>query len=271
MAADIGVALVTGGSSGIGLSCAGHLRREGWHVFTMSRRENGPEGFEHIRGDVGRFEDCAAALREIIEKAGRIDLLVNCAGFGISGAAEFTTEADAQAQVHVNLFGTANMCRAALPYMRGQKRGRILNISSFAALTPIPFQLWYSVSKAGINSYSMALANEVRSFGISVAAIMPGDTRTGFTDARVKSAEGDEVYHGAILRSVSKMEKDERGGLSPDNVGRLAAKLARARRLKPLYTVGLSYRVLALLFKLLPASFSNRIIGKLYALPGKIS
>ncbi len=190
---------------------------------------------------------------------------MNCAGFGISGAVEFTDEADAMDQIRVNLFGTDHMCRAALPVMRRQGGGRILNIGSFAGLTPIPFQTWYSVSKAGINSYTMALANEVRPFGISAAAILPGDTRTAFTDRRRKAAAGDEIYGGAVSRSVARMEKDERNGMDPARVGALAARLAEKRRIAPLYTVGLSYRLLALLWRLLPGSLGNRILGMLYA------
>ena len=258
-------ALVTGGSSGIGLSSARALKAGGWRVFTLSRREEGPSGFEHIRADVSDPADCARAVSTVLDRCGRLDLLVNCAGFGISGAAEFTPEAEAEAQVRVNLFGTANMCRAVIPRMRQQKGGRILNVSSFAGLTPIPFQLWYSVSKAGINSYSMGFANEVRRFGISVAAVMPGDTKTGFTDVRRKNQQGDDVYGGVISRSVEKMEKDERGGMSPDRVGALVAKLAGKRSVAPLYTVGAGYWFLALVFKLLPAALSNRILGMMYA------
>ena len=259
------VALVTGGSSGIGLSCAKALRSRGWRVFTLSRREEGPAGFEHIRADVSDAADCRRALDAVLGRGSRLDLLVNCAGFGISGAAEFTPDGEAESQVRVNLFGTANMCKAVIPQMRRQGGGRILNVSSLAALTPIPFQIWYSVSKAGINSYTMALANELRPFGISAAAVMPGDTRTGFTDVRRKCPEGDDVYKGVISRSVAKMEKDERGGMSPEVAGKLIARLAEKKRLAPLYTVGFGYKCLALLFKLLPAALSNRILGMMYA------
>lgn len=263
--ADPKVALVTGGSSGIGLSCAKALQAKGWRVFTLSRRETGPEGFEHVRADVSEPSECCRAVEAVLNSAHRLDLLVNCAGFGISGAAEFTPDGEAESQVKVNLFGTANMCKAVIPQMRQQGGGRILNVSSFAALTPIPFQIWYSVSKAGINSFTMALANELRPFGISTAAIMPGDTRTGFTDVRRKCPEGDDVYQGVISRSVAKMEKDERGGMSPEVAGSLVARLAGKKHLAPLYTVGFGYKCLALLFKLLPAALSNRILGMMYA------
>ncbi len=259
------VALVSGGSSGIGLSCAEALLRAGWRVYTLSRRGGGPDRAVPLAGDVTVPDQCAAAVRRVTEETGRLDLLVNCAGFGISGAAEFTPVEEARRQLEVNLLGTANLCSAAIPVFREQKGGRIINISSVAAVTPIPFQAWYSVSKAGINAYTMALANEVRRFGISVSAVMPGDTRTGFTDARKKSAAGDEVYGGAISRSVSRMEKDERGGVSPDKVAAKVLRLARKKRVGPLYAVGFVYGLCVLLMRILPSALANRILGMLYA------
>ena len=259
------VALVSGGSSGIGRSCAEALLKAGWRVYALSRRGGGPENAVSLIGDVTDPDQCAAAVRRVTEEAGRLDLLVNCAGFGISGAAEFTPMEEARRQLEVNLLGTANLCSAAIPVFREQKGGRIINISSVAAVTPIPFQAWYSASKAGINSYTMALANEARRFGVSVCAVMPGDTRTGFTDAREKSAEGDEVYSGAISRSVSRMEKDERGGVSPDKVAAKVLRLAQRKRVGPLHAVGFVYSLCVLLMRILPSALANRILGMLYA------
>ena len=259
------VALVSGGSSGIGLSCAEALLRAGWRVYTLSRRGGGPDHAVPLAGDVTDPDQCTAAVRQIVGETGRLDLLVNCAGFGISGAAEFTPMEEARRQLEVNLLGTANLCSAAIPRFREQKSGRIINISSVAGVTPIPFQAWYSVSKAGINSYTMALANEVRRFGISVCAVMPGDTRTGFTDARKKSSAGDELYGGSVSRSVSRMEKDERGGVSPDKVAQKVLRLARKKRVGPLHTVGLVYGLCVLLMRILPSGLANRILGMLYA------
>ena len=264
MKAEGRVALVTGGSSGIGLSCSRALAGEGWQVYTLSRRQGSGE-FPHLSADVTDPAACSAAVEQVLVRAGRLDLLVSCAGFGISGAAEFTSPEEARAQIEVNLFGSANMCRAVIPPMRRAGGGRIILISSVAAATPIPFQSWYSVSKAGLNAYAMALANEVGRFGISVSALMPGDTRTGFTDARRKEAAGDAVYEGAIARSVAKMERDERGGVSPDQVGRLVARIARQRRPKVLSTVGVGYGFLVLLSRLLPVRLVNYILGMMYA------
>ena len=262
---DPSVALVSGGSSGIGLSCAEALLRAGWRVYVLSRQGGGPEKAVPMAGDVTDPAQCAAAVKRVAEEAGGLDLLVNCAGFGISGAAEFTPMAEARRQLEVNLLGTANLCSAVIPHFRERKSGRIINISSVAAITPIPFQLWYSASKAGINAYTMALANEVRRFGISVCAVMPGDTRTGFTDARQKSAAGDEVYGGAVSRSVSRMEKDERGGVSPDKVADKVLRLARRKRVGPLHAVGFVYGLCVLLMRVLPSGLANRILGMLYA------
>jgi NAD(P)-dependent dehydrogenase (short-subunit alcohol dehydrogenase family) len=257
--------IVTGGSSGIGKSTAELFVRAGYTVYTVSRGEHAPVGKAHIRADVSDPDLAAAAVETVVKAEGGVDVLINCAGFGISGAAEFTRPEDSRRQMEVNLFGTDNMIRAVLPHMRAASAGKIINISSVAGCVPIPFQLWYSASKAAINSYTMALANELRPFGISVCAVMPGDTKTGFTDARKKETAGDDCYGGAIERSVSRMEKDERGGAPPESVAKKVLKLAKKKKTAPLYTVGTQYKLIVLLVRLLPPCICNRLIGLLYA------
>lgn len=259
------VAIVTGGSSGIGLCTAQALRDAGCTVYELSRRAFSHPGITHICTDVTDEDAVQAAVAQIAAKTQRIDILVNCAGFGISGAVEFTALADAKRQFDVNFFGMVNVTRAVLPIMRQQGRGRIVNVSSVAAVAHIPFQTYYSASKAAIESYTCALANEVRPFGISVTCAQPGDIRTGFTAARKKNAAGDDVYGGRISRSVAGMEKDEQSGMSPQFAGRFIAKIARKTRVKPIYTVGFGYQCLSVLCKLLPCGFRNRIVGLLYA------
>lgn len=157
-----------------------------------------------------------AAITRIAQDAG-VDILVNCAGNGISEAVEFTELCDEKAQFDVNLFGMVNMNEAVLPYMRRQGSGRIVNISSAAAVAHIPFQTFYSSSKAAIESYTCCLANEVKPVGISATSVQPGDICTGFTEARNKSTAGDDIYTGCISKSVEGMKKDERNGMSPDS------------------------------------------------------
>lgn len=256
--------LITGGNSGIGSECARALAESGCRVYEMSRRDIAAEGIVHIPGDVTKPGDAERAVSLVLEREGRLDILINNAGMGISGSAEFTRPEDAWLQMKVNFFGVSEMCRAALGYMR-ENGGRIVNVSSVAAVLPIPFQAHYSASKAAVNAYTMALANEVRGYGVSVCAVMPGDVRTGFTAARLKSDAGDSEYAGRISRSVGKMERDERHGMSAAGVGRYIARIALKRHVRPLYTTRLDYKALTLLAKLLPCSLVNRIIGILYA------
>lgn len=260
-----GVAVVTGGSSGIGQCTAQALAAEGYRVYDFSRHDAGTDGVIHIRADVTDESTVQRAVAQVLEQEGRIDILVNCAGFGISGAVEFTELAQAKRQLDVNFFGTVNVTRAVLPAMRNAGRGRIVNVSSVAAVAAIPFQTFYSVSKAAINSYTCALANEIRPCGVTVTAVQPGDIRTGFTGARVKLNQGDEIYAGRISRSVARMEKDEHNGMSPQKAGAYICKIALKRRVKPLYTIGLPYKCVCVLCKALPCSVLNRLIGMIYA------
>ena len=259
------VAVVTGGSSGIGLCTAKALLAKDCRVYILSRHPYTLKGATHICADVTDEQQAQAAVRQILEHEERIDLLVNCAGFGISGAVEFTEPADAKRQMDVNFFGMVNMNRAVLGTMRAQGSGRIVNISSVAAPVAIPFQTYYSASKAAINAYTAALANEIRPYGVTVCAIQPGDIATGFTAARKKSAVGDEVYGGRISRSVEKMEQDEQNGMQPETAGAYIAKIALKKKVKPLYTIGFSYKAICLLVKLLPCGLVNRLVGILYA------
>jgi NAD(P)-dependent dehydrogenase (short-subunit alcohol dehydrogenase family) len=187
------VVILTGGTSGIGLATAGLLRQQGCTVYEFSRRP-APEDPFHTAVDVTDDAALKAAADEVYKKEGRIDILINNAGFGISGAMEFTDPADAHRLMEVNLFGMDNAIRAALPHMRRAGSGRIVNISSVAGVFAIPFQAWYSISKAAVRALTMALYNEVAPFGIEVTSVMPGDIRTGFTAARKKSVEDDDIY-----------------------------------------------------------------------------
>ena len=156
------VVLLTGGSSGIGQCTARYLAEAGCRVYELSRRDSSQPGIIHLTCGVTREEQVQAAVKTVAEREGRIDIVVNNAGFGISGAVEFTQTADAQRLLDVNFFGMVRVNRAVLPYMREAGRGRIVNLSSVAAVAPIPFQTYYSASKAAVNAYTMALANEVR-------------------------------------------------------------------------------------------------------------
>ncbi len=259
------VALVTGGSSGIGRATAEALAADGWRVYEISRRETASPCVTHITADVTVDDDVQRAVSRVLEEAGRIDLLISNAGSGISGAVEFTDTADAIRQFDVNFFGMARVCRAVLPAMRREGKGRIISVSSVAAAIPIPFQTYYSASKAAINACTLALANEMRPYGVSVCAVMPGDIRTGFTAARKKEQTGDGIYGGRLSRSVTKMEQDETHGMAPEAIAAFLVRLANRRRVKPLYAVRWDYRLFVLLSRWLPVRLLNRLVYELYA------
>ena len=223
------------------------------------------EGLRHIRADVTDQESVRRAVEQILQEAGHIDILVNNAGFGISGAVEFTDTEEAQRQFQVNFFGMVRMNRAVIAAMRSRGSGRIVNLSSVAAPVPIPFQTYYSASKAAINSYTMATANEVRPFGVQVCCVQPGDIRTGFTAARQKNPMGDDVYGGRIARSVAGMEKDEQNGMTPEQAGAFVAHTAMRKSCKPIRTIGLQYKFFHVLSRILPCRLLNWLVGLLYA------
>lgn len=259
------VVLLTGGSAGIGLQTAIALQQAGYDVYEISRNHVQTPGVVHITGDVTDDESVETAVNKVLQAAGRIDILINNAGFGISGAVEFTDTQTAMSQFDVNFFGMVRMCRAVLPYMRKAGNGKIINLSSVAATIPIPFQTFYSASKAAINAYTMALANEVRPYHIHVCAVMPGDIRTHFTASRKKTVTGDAAYDERLCRSVAKMEKDEQNGMDPKTVAHVLVRIAKKKRTKPLFTIRWDYRLFVLLSKLLPARLLNILIYQLYA------
>ena len=259
------VAIVTGGTSGIGRATALALQENGYTVYELSRRAEGMPDIRHIVADITKEETLQAAVEQVLAVEGRLDLVVNNAGFGISGAIEFTDTQEAQRLFDTLFFGMVRMNRCVIPLMRQQGHGRIVNISSVAAPVPIPFQAYYSAGKAAINAYTMALANELRPFGVTVCAVMPGDIKTGFTAARHKIIDGDDIYQGRIGRSVQRMEHDEQTGMDPVKVGRyIAAVAGREGSHHPLYATRIDYKFFVFLTKVFPARFLNWLIYQLY-------
>jgi NAD(P)-dependent dehydrogenase (short-subunit alcohol dehydrogenase family) len=262
---DKKIAILTGGTSGIGMQTALALKSAGYTVYELSRRAQGVEGLNHLVADVTDEAAVKKAVDEIVAREGKIDVLVNNAGFGISGAVEFTKTEDAKRLFDTNFFGMVNMNRAVVPVMREAGQGRIVNISSVAGQIPIPFQTYYSAAKAATNSYTMALANELRPYGVTVCAVQPGDIKTGFTKAREKTVDGDDVYGGRIGRSVSRMEHDEQTGMDPAVAGKFIANVAMKKKVSPIYTIGASYSFLTFLTRLMSWKTMNKIIGAIYA------
>ena len=153
------------------------------------------------------------------------------------------------------LFGAFRVLKAALPSLRTTK-GTVLFTSSVAGVVPIPYQAFYSAAKASINSLVMALRNELKGTGIRVAAVLPGDVKTGFTAAREKNEVHAALYPNEV-RSVEKMEHDEQHGMSPDRIAAKFLKLSKQKHPKPFCSVGFAYSAVLVLMKLLPAGLAN--------------
>ncbi len=255
--------VITGGSSGIGLACAKKFAEQGFDVYELSRHGKSDGEISHKDCDVTDESAVFDAFQAISAESGQIDIVISNAGFGISGAVEFTALDEAKTQFDVNFFGALNTARAAIPHLR-KSRGRLIFISSAAAIFPIPFQSFYAASKTAVNSLSGALRNELKPFGISVCALMPGDVKTGFTNARRHNERGGELYGRKMHDAISSMEKDEINGMTPEFIAKKVYHYATKRRVAPQYTLGGKYKLFSALLRILPTSAVNCIIGKMY-------
>ncbi len=236
------IALITGASSGIGKACATHLHHRGWRVFGTSRGaqlgQQAAEGFSLLPMDVTNDESVAKGVALLLEQTGRIDLVVNNAGFGIAGAVEDTTVEEARAQFETNLFGTWRVCRAVLPAMRSQHTGRIVTIGSLASRLALPYQGAYSASKAALVSLTEALRVELRPYGVYATLIELGDFRTDFANRRIETSTAKtSVYRERFKRALAITEEGEHNGAPPQRVAVALERIANARRPPVRYTL----------------------------------
>jgi NAD(P)-dependent dehydrogenase (short-subunit alcohol dehydrogenase family) len=257
------VVLITGASSGIGRACALQLARLGASVYGTTRRA--PEDctdelrrglpssarLEVLTMNVNEDSSVLQGIEKILDREGRIDGLVNCAGFGIAGPIEETSDEEAKAILETNLFGTLRVCRAVLPAMRRQGFGTIINVSSIGGRIALPFQGLYSASKYGIEGLSESLRMEVHPFGVRVVLVEPGDFCTGFTDSRqtIRAATPSSPYASSFRAALSVAESDERKGTAPESIGHLVARILAKRSPRLRYTIGPTAQRLALRLK----------------------
>jgi NAD(P)-dependent dehydrogenase (short-subunit alcohol dehydrogenase family) len=263
------VVLITGASSGIGQACARHLARRGYQVFGTSRRpqSGAEEPFEMIPMDVTNEDSVRQGVATVLERTGRLDVVVNNAGFGFGGAVEDTSMDEAQEMFDANFFGMLRVCRAVLPHFRERRAGTIVNVSSLAGLISQPFVGLYCATKFAVEGMSEALRIEVRPFGIHVVMIEPGDTRTGFTANRrpTKASQAASPYADNMQRVLAVIEHDENTGGSPEAVARLLERILRSRSPRLRYPVASAFqRFAAAARKLMPGGLFERALMRYY-------
>lgn len=234
------IVVITGASSGIGEQLKLYYEQQGDIVVNMSLSCQDDD--KNYRVDVSNREMVFSAIDKIYQTFGRIDVLINCAGYGVFGAIELTPEQKSRQIFDVNYFGTLWCCQAVLKYM--QKGARIVNISSACALYALPYRAMYSASKSAVNMLSFGLRMELKSFGIDVTCICPGDIKTNFSKNRDITLDTNNKYGEKIKKSCDQIAKREHLRMDRAKAVKKIFKICNKKRTKPMYIVSGKYNVL---------------------------
>jgi NAD(P)-dependent dehydrogenase (short-subunit alcohol dehydrogenase family) len=235
------VAIITGASSGIGEASAQRLAVAGYKVYGTSRRgaQASGQAFEMLPLDVTSDSSVAALVGEVMRREGRIDLLVNNAGFGVApGGAEESSIEQARAIFETNFFGLIRMTRAVLPHMREQRSGRIINMSSVLGFLPMPYGALYAATKHAVEGYSESLDHELRTRGIRVSVIEPAYTKTPFDANFLEPDAKLDAYRGARVAVNKRVKEVMETADGPAVVAEVVLKAASAANPRLRYTAG---------------------------------
>jgi NADP-dependent 3-hydroxy acid dehydrogenase YdfG len=264
------VVLITGISSGFGKSISELLSQKGYKIYGISRKVSEIlHPVNILKANVTDIESVKSAIETILKNEGRIDVLINNAGMGISGPIELSSAEDIKLQMDTNFSGTVNMIQSVLPTMRKQLKGTIINFSSIGGIMGLPYQGYYSASKFAVEGMSEALRIELKPFNIKVIVIRPGDFFTGFTSNRkiVHDQNASGPYERQFLKTMSIIENDERGGLKPDYLARKILKIIQSINPRSHYTIASIEQKFAIVLKnMLPDSWFSGILGSHYGI-----
>lgn len=270
-------ALVTGASSGIGEETARRLQELGYTVYGAARRTDrleklAAEGVRPLAMDVTDDASMTAGIARIIEEAGRIDVLVNNAGYGSYGAIEDVPIDEARRQFEVNLFGLGRLVQLVTPHMRGQKSGTIINISSMGGRLTTPLGGWYHATKYAVEALSDALRMELKPFGIDVVLVEPGGIRTEWAgiaaDHLEETAEGS-AYSDQIRAVAGSMRNEsvQRRQSPPSVIANAVERIVTARKPRTRYAVGFMAKPLITARRVLPDRAFDRVISAALGVP----
>lgn len=267
--ADLGVALITGASKGIGLAIAKALQNKGFRVFGTSRKAVAESygGITMLTCDVTDESSVAKLVEEVLTKTGRIDLLVNNAGIGMLGGAEESSLAQVQALFDVNLFGVIRVINKVLPSMRQRRSGRIINISSILGVIPAPYSAHYSATKHALEGYSESLDHEARAFNVRVSVIEPAYTRSAFDQNAIEPDSKLPEYNQVRADITAFTRKIMTTADLPEIVSDVVVKAASDPKPRPRYTAGKVARQISMLRRFVPARMFDKSLRKELQLP----
>ena len=261
------VILITGASTGLGESMAIYLAQRGYIVYGTSRQRGFRQApFNMLTMDVVDPESIRHVVHQILQKEGRLDVLINNAGLGIAAPVELLSLTDVQRVFDTNVLGVIRMVQAALPIMRQQRSGLIINISSIAAEAGLPYRGAYSASKAAVERLTEALRLELAPFGVQVCSVQPGGTRTDINKNRLRATVAeDDVYKATFDRTYELIDQSVSEGIESTVFGPLIESIINSSHVKRIYRVGKPLEKLSVLLKqLLPTCVYERMIRNHY-------
>ncbi len=271
------VALVTGGSSGIGEATALRLQELGYTTYAAARRVERMEhlttsGIRPLAMDVTDDQSMQTGVEKILAEEGRIDVLVNAAGYGSWGAVEDVPLSEARNQVEVNLFGAARLTQLVLPQMRDQRSGTIVNVTSMGGKIYTPLGAWYHATKHALEALSDCLRMELKSFGIDVVVIEPGAIKTefnGIVEDKLRAVSGTGPYapQGNALADTIVSESTGRRSSPPELIAKTIGKAVTARRPKTRYAAGYGAKPMLFLHTVLPDRAFDAFIRRAVGMP----
>lgn len=256
------IIIITGGSGGIGKTTADLFRAKGDIVLSVSREPDADNPDFSYLCDVSDELKVKETIEKIGNKYGRIDVLINNAGFGVSGSLELVSTETFKNIMDVNVFGVYYCSKYALPFM--SKGAKIINISSALGIWSVPFRGMYCVSKSAVLSFSFAQRLELCEAGIDVCAICPGDVKSNFSKNRVKNFETNERYGNRIQKAVGFVDKHESKRMQPIKVAKVIVKQTYKKKSKPMRIVSFKYNVCHFLLRFFPTSFQLFMINKIF-------
>ena len=261
---------LTGGSSGIGRAIAELLAQNGYIVFSASRNPPSDTKFYPSGGEIRpvtidvRNAESVEKAAEFVSKGADIGIIIHCAGIGIACPGESFPVNAVNDLMDTNFTGVLRVNHSFLPRLRERGGGLCIIIGSVGGIFPIPFQSHYCASKAALDIYSAALRMELSDFNVQVSLVLPGDTNTGFTNARSYEIDKSSPYYEKCISAVRKMEKDELKGHPPESVAKVVLKICRRKKAPQRVTIGFGYKLLVFFRRLLPNAIIEKLLKSMY-------